>query len=164
MAKCSSLLPIRVCTTCSMPRPANPLIRQQDKAYMFSSPTVVGDVVLLGVLNGTLVARDTNSGNVLWEYQTETSKKNKGWILTSDRNSTGHLFPLALARYADCGGRSAIQYRRRFFDAARRERRGVFREHGWMSLRSRIGQIPEALFVRRGIRRQGKALQLPRTV
>ena len=70
------------------------LIRQQDKAYMFSSPTVVGDVVLLGVLNGTLVARDTKSGNVLWEYQTETSKKNKGWILTGDRKFNGpFVFP-----------------------------------------------------------------------
>ena len=68
------------------------LIRQQDKAYMFSSPTVVGDVVLMGVLNGTLVARDAKSGNVLWDYQTETSKKNKGWILTATESSTGHLF------------------------------------------------------------------------
>ena len=61
------------------------LIRQKDKAYMFSSPTVVGDVVLLGVLNGTLVARDAKTGNVLWQYETETSKKNKGWVLTADR-------------------------------------------------------------------------------
>jgi eukaryotic-like serine/threonine-protein kinase len=68
------------------------VIRQQDKAYMFSSPTVVGDVVLLGVLNGTLVARDAKTGNVLWDYQTETSKENKGWILTPDRKFNASFF------------------------------------------------------------------------
>ena len=61
------------------------IIQQKDKAYMFSSPTVVGDVVLIGVMNGTLVARDTKTGNVLWEYQVGTSKKNEGWVLTADR-------------------------------------------------------------------------------
>jgi outer membrane protein assembly factor BamB len=68
------------------------IVRQQDKAYMFSSPTVVGDVVLLGVLNGTLVARDAKTGNVLWDYQTETSKENKGWILTPDRKFNAPFF------------------------------------------------------------------------
>ncbi len=62
-----------------------PLLKQQSKAYMFSSPTVAGDVVLIGVLNGTLEARDLKTGALLWDYQTETSKANKGWILTSDR-------------------------------------------------------------------------------
>ena len=52
---------------------------------MFSSPTVVGDVVLLGVLNGTLEARDLKTGEVLWDFQTETSKQNRGWVLTADR-------------------------------------------------------------------------------
>ncbi len=41
------------------------LVKQQDKAYMFSSPTVAGDVVLIGVLNGTLQARDFHSGELL---------------------------------------------------------------------------------------------------
>ena len=61
------------------------VLKQQDKAYMFSSPSVVGDVVLIGVLNGTLEARDRQSGDVLWEFQTEASKQNKYWALTSDR-------------------------------------------------------------------------------
>jgi eukaryotic-like serine/threonine-protein kinase len=70
-----------------------PLLRQQGKAYMFSSPAVVGDVVLIGVLNGTLEARDANTGEVLWEYQTDISKKNKGWVLTSERKfNSGLLF------------------------------------------------------------------------
>jgi outer membrane protein assembly factor BamB len=61
----------------------------QDKAYMFSSPSVVGDVVLIGVLNGTLQARDLKSGAALWDFQTETSPQNKGWVLTADRKFNG---------------------------------------------------------------------------
>jgi outer membrane protein assembly factor BamB len=61
------------------------LVRQQAKAYMFSSPAVAGDVVLIGVLNGTLEARDVKTGDLLWDYQIEKSKENKAWVLTSDR-------------------------------------------------------------------------------
>jgi outer membrane protein assembly factor BamB len=61
------------------------VLKQQDKAYMFSSPSIVGDVVLIGVLNGTLAARDLKSGEMLWEFQTEASKQNKGWVLAADR-------------------------------------------------------------------------------
>jgi len=68
------------------------LIKEQDKAYMFSSPVVAGDVVLIGVLNGTLEARDLKTGAPLWEYQTETSKQNKGWILTADRKFNEPMF------------------------------------------------------------------------
>jgi len=62
------------------------ILRQQDKAYMFSSPAIAGDVVFIGVLNGTLEARDLKTGKVLWDFQTETSKQNKGWVLTADRS------------------------------------------------------------------------------
>jgi outer membrane protein assembly factor BamB len=62
-----------------------PILRQQDKAYIFSSPAIAGDVVFIGVLNGTLQARDLKTGEVLWDFQTETSKQNKGWVLTADR-------------------------------------------------------------------------------
>ena len=61
------------------------LVRQQAKAYMFSSPAVAGDVVLIGVLNGTLEARDVKTGDLLWDYQIEKSKENRAWVLTSDR-------------------------------------------------------------------------------
>ena len=30
-------------------------------------------------------ARDLGNGDVLWTYETETSKKNLGWVLTADR-------------------------------------------------------------------------------
>ena len=61
------------------------LVRQQVKAYMFSSPAVAGDVVLIGVLNGTLEARNVKTGELLWDYRVQKSKKNNGWVLTSDR-------------------------------------------------------------------------------
>ena len=67
------------------------LVKQQDKAYMFSSPAVVGNTVLVGVLNGTLAARDASTGELLWEYQIERSKQNKGWVLTADRKFNGPL-------------------------------------------------------------------------
>jgi outer membrane protein assembly factor BamB len=66
-----------------------PIVRQQGKAYMFSSPSVAGDVVFIGVLNGTLEARDTKTGELLWDFQVDTSKKNKGWVLTADRKFNG---------------------------------------------------------------------------
>src|SRR5205085_4023981 len=68
-----------------------PVVRQQSKAYMFSSPAIAGDVVLIGVLNGTLEARDINSGEMLWDYQVEKSKQNKGWALTADRRFNSAL-------------------------------------------------------------------------
>jgi outer membrane protein assembly factor BamB len=67
------------------------LTRQQDKAYMFSSPAIAGDVVLIGVLNGTLQARDINSGELLWSYELEASKRNLGWVLTAERKFNAPL-------------------------------------------------------------------------
>lgn len=61
------------------------ILKKEGKAYMFSSPAVVNDVVFIGVLNGTLEARDVNTGEVLWEFQTDASKQNNGWVLTADR-------------------------------------------------------------------------------
>lgn len=61
------------------------ILTLQDKAYIFSSPAVAGDVVLHGVLNGTLTARDLSSGQILWQFETAASKRNNGWVLTGDR-------------------------------------------------------------------------------
>ena len=61
-----------------------PILKQQDKAYMFSSPAIAGDVVLIGVLNGTLQARDRQSGALLWSFRTQRSKENREWVLTAD--------------------------------------------------------------------------------
>lgn len=68
------------------------LQKQQGKAYMFSSPAIAGDVVFIGVLNGILEARDRNSGEVLWDFQTETSKRNRNWILTSEKKFNAPFF------------------------------------------------------------------------
>jgi len=62
-----------------------PRVEQKGRAFVFSSPSVAGSVVFVGVLNGTLEARDFASGELLWEFQTEASRQNKGWVLTSER-------------------------------------------------------------------------------
>ena len=77
-----------------------PILRQQDKAYMFSSPTIAGDVVFIGVLNGTLQARDLKTGEVLWDFQTEISKQNKAWVLTADRRFNDPLLYHSIWREA----------------------------------------------------------------
>jgi outer membrane protein assembly factor BamB len=61
------------------------LVRKQGLAFMFSSPSVTASTVYIGILNGTLEARDLASGELLWEYQTELSRRNAGWVLTADR-------------------------------------------------------------------------------
>jgi outer membrane protein assembly factor BamB len=67
---------------------------------MFSSPVVAGDVVLIGVLNGTLQARDLKTGDPLWDFQTEASKQNKGWVLTADRKFNGPMLSYSSWREA----------------------------------------------------------------
>ncbi|HEX4697248.1 MAG TPA: PQQ-binding-like beta-propeller repeat protein [Candidatus Udaeobacter sp.] len=61
------------------------LVKEDGRAYMFSSPAVANDTVFIGVLNGTFMARDATTGKVLWEFQTDASKENKGWVLTAER-------------------------------------------------------------------------------
>jgi outer membrane protein assembly factor BamB len=69
-------------------------VKQQLKAYVFSSPSVAGDVVYLGILNGTLEARDLNTGELLWDFQTEAARENRNWVLTADRKFNGPMvFP-----------------------------------------------------------------------
>ncbi|MBS1717551.1 MAG: PQQ-binding-like beta-propeller repeat protein [Armatimonadetes bacterium] len=58
--------------------------RQVGKGMMFSSPTIAGDVVVVGGNNGTVEARDLASGKSLWIFQTDGSKANPYWVLTSD--------------------------------------------------------------------------------
>ncbi len=80
------------------------LQEQQTKAYVFSSPTIAGDVVLVGVLNGTLQARDKASGALLWEFQTEASRANRGWVLTADKRFNNPLlFPSSWRETAALG-------------------------------------------------------------
>lgn len=68
-----------------------PLLKQDVKAYTFASPTVAGEVVLVGVMNGTLEARDLATGSLLWDYRTEASKRNAGWVLDQERRFNNPL-------------------------------------------------------------------------
>ncbi len=73
-------------------QPVQPVASTQ--AYVFGSPTVAGDTVLLGVLNGSLQARDRVDGRLLWEFRTEAAKANRDWVLAADgRFNAGLLFP-----------------------------------------------------------------------
>lgn len=68
------------------------LVREHSvQAYVFGSATIAGDVVLIGVLNGVLQARDKASGALLWEFQTEASRANRGWVLTAERRFNGAM-------------------------------------------------------------------------
>ena len=69
-----------------------PVFKQQLKAYVFSSPSLAGDAVYLGILNGTMEARNRNTGELLWTFQTETSKQNRNWILTADGKFNSQMF------------------------------------------------------------------------
>lgn len=60
------------------------LYEQRASAYVFSSPSVAGDVLLVGLLNGSLEARDLASGRALWTFTTEAARANAGWVLTQD--------------------------------------------------------------------------------
>ncbi len=63
-------------------RPVQPV--GSTRAYVFGSPTVAGDTVLLGVLDGSLQARDRLDGRLLWEFRTEASRANRDWVLGAD--------------------------------------------------------------------------------
>lgn len=51
----------------------------------FSSPAVADGVAYFGNLNGSLYAVDVKSGSVIWEFQTEASKKDLLQVLNPDR-------------------------------------------------------------------------------
>ena len=77
-----------------------PVLEQSTRAYVFSSPAVAGGVAYYGVFNGTLEARDVGTGALLWEYQSETAKKNPNWTLTSERKLNDALLFHSLWREA----------------------------------------------------------------
>jgi eukaryotic-like serine/threonine-protein kinase len=89
-----------------------PIARQEGRAYMFASPSVAGDIVYQGVLNGTVEARDISTGELLWDFQTEASRENKSWVLTAERrfntpmlyrSSLGEANVVSAARQASVG-------------------------------------------------------------
>lgn len=71
-----------------------PLWQQQASAFMFASPSLAGGVLLQGVLNGSLQARDRATGGLLWEFRTEAARANNGWALSRDgRFNAALLYP-----------------------------------------------------------------------
>ena len=68
-----------------------PVYEHAENSYLFSSPAVAADTIFLGKMNGGLVALDLATGKPLWEYQTERSKQNAGWLLEADRSHNGAM-------------------------------------------------------------------------
>jgi outer membrane protein assembly factor BamB len=54
------------------------------QAWGFSSPVAAGDLVYFGVLNGDLVAVDTATKSVKWEFQTEEARRDARGVLKAD--------------------------------------------------------------------------------
>jgi outer membrane protein assembly factor BamB len=54
------------------------------KAWGFSSPIAVGDLVYFGVLNGDLVAVDTRARKVIWKFRTDEARKDAMGVLKDD--------------------------------------------------------------------------------
>ncbi|HLJ49035.1 MAG TPA: PQQ-binding-like beta-propeller repeat protein [Bryobacteraceae bacterium] len=67
------------------------LIDKSTKAPVFGSPAVADGVIYLGVLNGIFEARDLNTGELLWSFRTEASRKNRNWALTADGKYNGAM-------------------------------------------------------------------------
>lgn len=71
-----------------------PAWQVQAEAYMFASPTVAGDTVLLGQLNGTLLALSLADGAERWRWRTAAAAANPGWALTAEgRLNAPWLYP-----------------------------------------------------------------------
>ena len=76
------------------------------QAYVFGSPTIAGETVLLGVLNGSLQARDRADGRVLWEFRTDAAKANRDWVLSADgKFNSGWLYASAWGDLSNDGTR-----------------------------------------------------------
>jgi len=66
-----------------------PAQKESIVAYAFGSPAIAAGVAYYGVLNGTFEARELETGKLLWNFQTETARRNGDWILSSDRKFNG---------------------------------------------------------------------------
>lgn len=66
-------------------------ILEEPKDWGISSPVLAGDLVFIGGFNGRLYSLNSKSGKLVWEFQTEASKKDVLKVLTSEGkwNDTG---------------------------------------------------------------------------
>jgi outer membrane protein assembly factor BamB len=71
------------------------------KTNTFSSAALAGDLAYVGSFNGRLLAIDTKSGRLAWEFQTESSKKDPLKILNPDGSFTNGLYSPVFNDYQD---------------------------------------------------------------
>ena len=63
------------------------------KSLIFGSAALAGNLAYVGAFNGHLYAIDTKSGELTWDFQTESSKKNLLEVLNPDGSiATSHAF------------------------------------------------------------------------
>ena len=60
------------------------VFQQKGKSYIWASLALAGDAFVVGQFNGTVEGRDLQSGNLLWSFTTEASKRNAGWVLDAN--------------------------------------------------------------------------------
>ena len=70
-------------------------------AYMFSSPALAGDLAYLGNHNGHLYAIDAKAGKVVWDFQTEASKKDPMKVLNADGTLNQEAFTPLFGDFED---------------------------------------------------------------
>jgi len=71
------------------------------KAYVFSSAALASDLAYIGDHNGKLYAVDTKTGKLVWEFQTEGSKKDPMKILNADGSLKQEAFAPLFGDFED---------------------------------------------------------------
>jgi outer membrane protein assembly factor BamB len=71
------------------------------KAYIFSSPALVGDLAIFGDFNGKLYAVNTGSGTLAWEYPTDASKQDRMKVLSPDGSLNQEAFAPVFGDFQD---------------------------------------------------------------
>ena len=71
------------------------------KGYMFSSPALAGELAYSGDHNGKLYAVDAKSGKLVWEFQTEASKKDPLKVLNPDGSMNQQAFAPLFGDFQD---------------------------------------------------------------
>jgi hypothetical protein len=118
------------------------IVREQGKAYVFSSPAIAGNTVYGGVLNGTLEARDLASGELLWEFQTRRRSATQAGCSRPTAASTHRSFTLELARGADRRDGAPVQRGLDLLVTARGGRDRLLREHRRQPVRAGVARAP----------------------
>jgi outer membrane protein assembly factor BamB len=70
-------------------------------AYMFSSPALAGDLAYIGNHNGHLYAIDAKGGKLVWDFQTEASKKDPMKVLNPDATLNQDAFAPIFGDFED---------------------------------------------------------------